>query len=106
MSFAAELRTNDDTSIVFVRGEVDMAVAAELWKVVQEGLLAGGRLVIDLTETTFMDSSGLDVLAKAHRHAGRLKEAIVLRRPCPMVLRTLKLTGMDELVTIEPTCFR
>jgi anti-anti-sigma factor len=53
-----------------------------------------------------MDSSGLNVLARAHRHAGRLKEAIVLRGPCPMVLRTLKLTGMDELVTIEPTSFR
>lgn len=83
-----------------------MAVAAQLWEVVQEGLLAGRRLVIDLTETTFMDSSGLNVLARAHRHAGRLKEAIVLRGPCPTVLRTLKLTGMAELVTIEPTSSR
>ncbi len=91
---------------MFVRGEVDMAVAAQLWEVVREGLLAGGRLVIDLTETTFMDLSGLNVLARAHRHAGQLKEAIVLRQPRPMVLRTLELAGMDELLTIEPTSCR
>jgi anti-sigma B factor antagonist len=100
--FTVELRRDGPTSVVYVRGEVDIAVAEQLWGVLEDGFVAGGRLVIDLKDTTFMDASGLNVLARAYHHAGRLKEAIVLRQPSPMLLRTLKVAGMEELVTIEP----
>ena len=54
--------------VVTVAGEVDVYTAAQLRAVLDEELGAGNaRLVVDLDEVSFLDSTGLGVLV------GRLK---------------------------------
>jgi anti-sigma B factor antagonist len=94
---------DESTSVVAVQGELDLTTAPRL-KWMLHDLLDSGRskLVVDLTETTFMDSTALGVLVgvnRALREGARL--AIVCSRP--NVLKIFELSGMDGVFTIVPT---
>jgi anti-anti-sigma factor len=87
--------------VVIVRGEIDLASVAAFSAVVDQVLLESSRLVVDLADTTFLDSTGLSVLVAAHRQLGQDPSAIVLRSPSDAVRRTLMVSGVEELVSIE-----
>jgi anti-anti-sigma factor len=85
-----------DRIVVRVAGEIDMATAIELRSALSPD---GGRpIVIDLTETTFMDSSGLNALVAAW-HSGAVA---AVRHPTPTVRRAIEIAGLDQVLTIEP----
>jgi anti-anti-sigma factor len=87
---------------VVVEGEIDLRAAGPFWDVVSAALATRPpRLVIDLADTTFMDSSGLEVLLRAHVALGRLPEAVVLRAPPPTVRRVLDLAGIESLFSYD-----
>ncbi|HEV7761140.1 MAG TPA: STAS domain-containing protein [Acidimicrobiales bacterium] len=88
--------------IVVVKGEIDLRAADDLWGGI-ETVLADGppRLVLDMVDTTFMDSSGLNTLLRAYAALGRLPEALVLRTPSPAVRRVIALAGIEDLFTYD-----
>lgn len=53
--------------VLHVLGEVDLANAEEFQSALLPLTSAGGDVVVDLTTCTYMDSSGLRVLAAAHK---------------------------------------
>jgi ABC-type transporter Mla MlaB component len=61
---------------------------------------ADERLVVDLTGTTFIDSSGLAVLVRAHHRLGRRPGAVVVHASDPDVRRVFRLSGVDSLITV------
>lgn len=83
--------------MVSVGGEVDMATAPQFGDVLQQAATADpGKLVVDLLETEFMDSSGLAVLLAIADQAGPGTEIVLV---CPLdgpVHRLLVLTGTDS----------
>ncbi|HEX6418479.1 MAG TPA: STAS domain-containing protein [Acidimicrobiales bacterium] len=88
--------------VVAVRGEIDLSTREPFGRAVRQATTAGaGRVVIDMAEITFMDSSGLAVLAEAHRALGEAPGAIVLRRVRPAVRSVLTLSGLDGLLSIQ-----
>ena len=89
--------------VVIVRGEIDLATVAAFSAVIDEALLETSCLVLDLSETTFLDSTGLSVLVAAHRTLRYNPRAIVLRSPSDFVRRALLVSGVDHLVTIQDT---
>jgi anti-sigma B factor antagonist len=93
-----------DAGLIVLGGEVDISTAPRF----KEDLLAlieGGahRIVVDLTEVIFIDSTALGVLIggvrRLHERDGRLV-LVAATRP---VLRALTLTGLDRVFTICPT---
>jgi len=75
-------------------GEFDLSTAEEL----REFLASlGHRVVLDMTLTTFIDSTTLNVLVAA-RNAGT---AITIAAPPEGVRHVLKLTRFDELFTVR-----
>ncbi len=63
--------------VVAVRGEIDLFTAPELKQVLAESIEAGrNRIIVDLTETTFLDSTALGVLIGAVK---RLRVAATAR---------------------------
>jgi len=91
-----------DAAVVWVKGEVDLATSMRLEECVID-LVNGGDadVVIDLTETAFIDASGLGALVKsldrARSHGGDLK----LRGLRPQAFKVLKVTGLVKVFTIE-----
>ena len=86
---------SDDHIVVRVVGDLDMATALELRAALQPD---GGRpMIIDLAQTTFMDSSGLNALVAAW-HLGNV---VAVRHPSPIVRRAIEISGLGEVLTIE-----
>lgn len=80
-----------------VRGELDVATSPQLGGAVADVLETGAQsLVVDLSETTFLDSSGARQLVRAARHAANVGAALEVvcpagNRPVRMVLELLEL---------------
>jgi anti-sigma B factor antagonist len=92
-------------SILVVRGEIDLATAAdfrdELGKLIAD---VDSPALVDLSGVTFMDSSGVDVLAGARRQAGDAGVELVLVEPSSQVRMVLELTGLWTHFEVRPPC--
>jgi anti-anti-sigma factor len=101
-----ELRTRtetaDGTAVVSVQGEVDLVSSDQLRRVLDDALQETPRVTLDLTELTFIDSSGLSALVDAHRKARDAGGTLTLRHPTPMLRRLLDITRLETLLVIEP----
>jgi anti-sigma B factor antagonist len=83
-------------ALVALRGEIDVAEAPGVERRLADALAAGGHVVVDLREVTFIDSSGLAVLLRAVQAAARDGRELRLLRPRPPVMRTFELAGLVE----------
>lgn len=61
---------DSDTSSIAVEGELDLATAPDLEALLDGALDAGRRVLVDLSETVFVDSKALRVLLDASRRLG------------------------------------
>jgi anti-sigma B factor antagonist len=85
-----------ETIVVALEGEIDLAAAPAAERRIADAEERGpGRLVIDLREVTFMDSSGLRVLLTAHRRAEEAGRAFALVKGGEAVERLLDVTGIS-----------
>jgi anti-sigma B factor antagonist len=66
---ASSRHLGDGTRVVAVAGEVDLYTAPEFGRALELNGSADGRIVIDLSECTFLDSTGLGILVQATRPA-------------------------------------
>jgi len=57
-----------------------------------------GKLVVDMTQTQFCDSSGLHTLIAAHKRAEAEGREVLLVIPSTTVLRVFALTAMDRVI--------
>lgn len=69
------------------------------------GLHRAGRFLIavDMSEVTFMDSSGLGVLLAGAKRAWAAGGAVVLIGPPEQVLRRLRITGVVRVLPVVAT---
>lgn len=104
VDFRVETSERDGRSIVSAAGELDAHSAPLLEAEVRElSMVAGGALVIDLSEVSFIDSTGLGVLVTALKHtreAGGRLDCVV---STPRVLKVLALTGLDVVIPLHAT---
>lgn len=96
------VETDRRSAVVRVAGEVDAQSADLLMSRLVEASEVAARVVVDLSDVTFMDSTGLQALVGAYCVGGQDPEGFVLRSPSPKVARLLNLAGLDDLFTVEP----
>lgn len=88
----------DERTRVILSGEIDVAVTEELTEAVTEAESAGLPVDVDARHVTFMDSSGIALLARlATRTPGRL----TLIQPPDVVLFLLDVTRIGDLVNVQ-----
>lgn len=97
-------RTEGDKCIVSVAEPRIDAPAAVAFKEKLRNLTeeAPATVVLDLTEVTFIDSSGLGAIVAAMKHLSPERQ-LVLAGLTPAVDRVFKLTRMDSVFRICPT---
>lgn len=82
--------------VVTVRGELDLATADRLWTELEPLLAPESVVVLDATDITFLDSSGLRVLLQAGNRATTGGAAFRLVAPQQAVQRVLDLAGTGD----------
>jgi anti-sigma B factor antagonist len=95
----AEFEVESGPGRVVVAGEIDLRTAPEL-RVALDAAAGeqGAELVIDLTEVTFIDSSGITELLRVSKAGHRLR----LQHPAAAVRRVFELVGLDQVADVEP----
>jgi anti-anti-sigma factor len=94
--FGVTSRDLGDSRIFTLSGELDASTCQGL--VEQLRGPTGSLVVVDLSDLTFMDSSGLGAIHLARRLAIDDGGMLVVCRPQPIVQRVLQLTGLDTWV--------
>jgi anti-sigma B factor antagonist len=85
--------------VVSAPEEIDITNAAELRAALHKAASIGnGTLVVDMSQTQFCDSSGLNVLVRAHKRAQAEGGEVVLVVCASAVLRILAVTGVDHVI--------
>ncbi len=94
---------DEQTSIVSVEGELDLSTAPRLKMMLLDELESGSRrLVVDLSLTTFMDSTALGVLVAVNRR-DELEGPLTIVCPGEKVLQIFEFSGTDGAFSIHPT---
>jgi anti-anti-sigma factor len=85
-------------AVLSLAGEVDTASVREFAAEAQRLLSADGlqRLVVDLGQVTFMDSSGLGLLVKIRTACQRGGIDLTLTRPTRGTIALLQISGLDD----------
>jgi anti-sigma B factor antagonist len=87
--------------LITVDGELDLSSSAELRRRVESALKEGrNAVVIDLSDVTHMDSTGLASLIAAHQLTSRRRGRLALVITSESVRRTIEVRGLDRLFTI------
>lgn len=102
IEFAIEDRRIDGKAhVVAVTGEVDLFTAPQFKQRVMAPIAAGvDRVIVDLTETTFIDSSSLGALIGAHRRLQQRGGRLVVACDTEAIVKTFRITGLDGVFTI------
>ena len=94
--------TVDGRIVVHVAGEVDLANAPELDAQLATVMSdSPSQHVVDLTDVTFMDSTGLGVLVRALKRSRELEIRLDLIVTNERVLKVFGITGLDTVLPIH-----
>jgi anti-sigma B factor antagonist len=92
------------THLITVSGEIHVSTASEFSRRLDATIALGKTgLVLDLTPTEFIDSTGLSVLLNGLRKVTRQRGRMALVCTNPTVLRLFEITRLDTTFDIRPT---
>jgi anti-sigma B factor antagonist len=93
-----------DVRVLVLTGELDVATVGGFEAALAEALKADVRAcVADLTQLTFIDSTGLAALLVALRQLERAGARLLVACANPTVLRLFEVTKTDETLEVFPT---
>jgi anti-anti-sigma factor len=99
--FVVTVRFEGSEAVVGVRGEVDLFRAPDFGALLGAVIGQGHRaVVIDFAELTFIDASGLQVIAMSAHRLQRLGGKLAVRSPSAMFRRMVEVTRLSGLVQL------
>jgi len=84
--------------LISVVGEFDMRLHDSFVQAVERG---GGDVVVDLSETTFLDSSGLRSLLAGQRDAHRRGSRLIVDRASDLARTSIEICGLAEHLALD-----
>ena len=94
----------DDSVVVTVRGQLDLDTAPVLSTTLDQVLdRAEPRIVVDLSEVEFCDSTGLGAFVAGHNRAERTGGWVRLAAPTDWMARLLDTVGLTGRIAVYPS---
>jgi anti-anti-sigma factor len=104
LKLSLETRNRGDVMIVHCQGRIVYRdEAAALSRLVGKVLENGGKVVLDLSGVSSIDSAGIGELAFLHSWAQSQNADLKCASPTPFVRELLDLTNLDSVLEIHPT---
>lgn len=89
---------------IAVQGEVDLATVDDLREAIDQAVEGGsGSVAVDLTDATFMDSTGLKALVMAHRQFEEDRKSFAIVVSGGPVSRLIDLSGVNTTIRTVST---
>jgi anti-sigma B factor antagonist len=86
-----------------LHGDIDLADESLLTDTLDKvSSMPPADITVDLTDVTFLSSTGLRLLAALRNNADAGGNSLTVTSPAPIVLRTLQICGFDKAMTIVP----
>lgn len=95
--------TVDGIRVVTLAGEIDHHTDDTLRQALDASNTPRPRVVVDLHQVTFMDSSGINLFIAAHRTLSEADGWLRPAAPGESVMRTLNIVGVDTLIDCRET---
>lgn len=104
VDFAVTPQSDDGLLVVEVSGEVDLFTAPDLKSAITDGIDAGSeKVVVDLSKTTFLDSTALGVLIGAVKRLRANGGSLTIVNTDENIAKTFEITGLDQIFSIHTT---
>ena len=101
LNFGLEVSSEGRSALLTVRGDLDVQVAErvadELAKIEST---EPELLVVDLSRLSFLDSSGMAVIAAAYGRAEKAGRRFAVVNPPPGVRRAFEMSRLDDVITV------
>jgi anti-anti-sigma factor len=93
-----------ETRVLVLKGEHDLSTAPDVRIHVEDAVIAGGDLIVDLSEVGFIDSSILGVLVAGYRSVTAADHGFaVVAVPESSVTRLFDLVSVSDVIPVYPT---
>ena len=94
-------RSQGDHTVISVAGEIDLYTAPKLQSELTAALAASpARLIVDMSQVDFCDSTGINVLLAAHRQTRERGGELQLAGPGSATRKVLQVTGLESVFTV------
>lgn len=97
------IKEEPEVIVLHVRGEVDLATAPILRSHLQRLVEAGRQVIVDLSETSYFDMSGVRFLEQTHQLLSERRCLLVAVSPSPVVRRLFALVELDRIMPLLQT---
>lgn len=102
MNFSIKEISEGTKHYLELSGELDAFTAPELReKLIPLVEQSGHTVIVDLSEVTYMDSTGLGVFVGAIKAENKHQSEIILKNMTQRVRRLFDITGLDEIFNIQ-----
>ena len=87
---------------IFIIGEITHKTVAEMREKIDGkiGELSPKKVVLDLSQLNFMDSSGVGLIIGRKRALQEIPAELVIENPSTPIFKQLKAAGMDQIIKI------
>jgi anti-sigma B factor antagonist len=97
-------KLDGDVTVIALAGEVDLYTAPEFKEALLEAIADGPKtVVVDLTDTTFIDSTTLGVLVGGLKRLRPDGRTLALVCSDPNITKIFEITGLDKVFPIHAT---
>jgi anti-sigma B factor antagonist len=94
----------EDSIVIKLQGEVDLYAAPELKDHVNRAIESGKtKLVLDLSEATFIDSTTLGILVSGMKRLRPRGGMLAVLCPDPTMARIFDITGLNRMFSVHET---
>lgn len=109
--YGVERNDREGCAVIAVEGEIDLTAAPRLREALISSVVEGHqRVVVDLTATEFLDSTGLGALVaglkRIRAHGGDMRVVCTSARVC----KVFEITSLDKVLslydTVDEACTR
>jgi anti-anti-sigma factor len=100
VSLAIEVHPGDGETVIRLAGELDVSTSGELREVLERVDVDVPAIVLDVSDLTFVDSTGIGCLFKLERRAADAGGMVVVRHPQPQIHRVMEMTQLNRIIAI------
>lgn len=98
------IKKKNDELFACLKGEIDHHTAPELREAIDEALSLSERatvLVLDFSEVSFMDSSGVGLVMGRYRYAATLGKKVRVENLGDRNYKIMKMSGIEKIAEIS-----